>query len=440
MTHIHYTSFSFDGQWMVTLESRDTLTEITMKIWKYSMDDRTYRLNTLVTNPHNPAHGTITSVKFNPTQNMIVVTSTSGEFKLFNLSIPDSDDHKDEKEHWTSLSSTSYRSLPCITSAFTPDGSVLCLSFGHIVTLWDSSECKLVEVLTYPDEDEPILFLETVGTTLLAASHSAVYIWDLLSLECIQTRRIDGIHGLTVDTVGRCKYAILEDSQIKIFDLNKPKSIASVYSSSGLVRAQFNNGHIVAFDDQDRVLMISQTSTTLPEDADFPSKLEIHKKSFFSSIYSQTTSSGMSSLVSPIPAAMLTPPQSPTAKKTTLAFLDNPSHVVPPPSVWLAKFIDSLDSLSSISLTADSVSPSSEDMPHMPEIALDSAPELPTVNKEHALRDPYVGDYKFLEKIFKTLTVSTQNPAIATNGVTNGVTNGTKTKGTFSSYYYPSGS
>jgi NET1-associated nuclear protein 1 (U3 small nucleolar RNA-associated protein 17) len=80
-----------------------------------------------------------------------------------------------------------YKNLPLHTGAFSPDGSLLAISAGNKVTLWDPESCALVGVLSPPVGLHPS---ESAVTRLVFSSRSphligttprAVIVWDLLT-------------------------------------------------------------------------------------------------------------------------------------------------------------------------------------------------------------------------------------------------------------------
>lgn len=81
---------------------------------------------------------------------------------------------------WSIRSTFSYRSMPIHASAFSPDGTIVALVHGAVITLWDVQSNVMLRVLDAGREVTKCLF---VGDRHLVAGGEGVVVWDLLSCE-----------------------------------------------------------------------------------------------------------------------------------------------------------------------------------------------------------------------------------------------------------------
>lgn len=183
-------AFSKDkaARWMATVDGRDdheTTPELYLKFWEYDDDARTYVLNTRVDAPHTKA---ITSCIFNPRENnqapMVVTTSLDGTFKIWELTHQGEARRGIEAEMaWGCRSTGFYRDMIPRCASFAADGSMLAVSYGQIITLWNPYLNTLQGVLTQPPENRPITQMTFLQNSpfLIAATKDHLYSWNLLT-------------------------------------------------------------------------------------------------------------------------------------------------------------------------------------------------------------------------------------------------------------------
>lgn len=70
--------------------------------------------------------------------------------------------------------------MPIHASAFSPDGTIVALVHGPVVTLWDVQSNVMLRVLDAGREVNKCLF---VGDRHLVAGGEGLVVWDLLSCE-----------------------------------------------------------------------------------------------------------------------------------------------------------------------------------------------------------------------------------------------------------------
>lgn len=86
-----------------------------------------------------------------------------------------------------------YKDLPGECAAFSPDGSLLAISFGQVVTLWDPSSSTLVRVLTFSADTIIGAEFSGKGAFLFARSKSQVCTWNLLTCAIVHCREFGDI-------------------------------------------------------------------------------------------------------------------------------------------------------------------------------------------------------------------------------------------------------
>lgn len=88
--------------------------------------------------------------------------------------------------YWSARSTFSYRSLPIYAAAISPDSTIVALTHGDVITLWDLATNALLSTLDSSAFDvHHLVFVGNEGRSLAAAGKgSGVALWDLLSCEC----------------------------------------------------------------------------------------------------------------------------------------------------------------------------------------------------------------------------------------------------------------
>ncbi|KIR96746.1 NET1-associated nuclear protein 1 (U3 small nucleolar RNA-associated protein 17) [Cryptococcus deuterogattii 2001/935-1] len=201
-----------DGKsvWMATMEGREGdegegggMVK-NLKMWKW-MDDR-YLVNTQFPRPHGTS--SISSVTFSPVLSAtgtssksistpnpyLLTTSNDGVAKIWQVrQSKRSEQGKVTAKkptimelYWSCRSTFNYRNLPIRASAFSSDVSILALSHGSVVTLWDVNSNILLKVLDsgLTTDVMSIGFVGKEGRWLIGGGEGkGVALWDLLSCE-----------------------------------------------------------------------------------------------------------------------------------------------------------------------------------------------------------------------------------------------------------------
>jgi NET1-associated nuclear protein 1 (U3 small nucleolar RNA-associated protein 17) len=81
---------------------------------------------------------------------------------------------------WSTRSTFSYRGMQIHASSFSPDGTIVALVHGPVVTLWDVESNVMLRVLDAGRQVNKCLF---VGDRYLVAAGEGLVVWDLLSCQ-----------------------------------------------------------------------------------------------------------------------------------------------------------------------------------------------------------------------------------------------------------------
>jgi NET1-associated nuclear protein 1 (U3 small nucleolar RNA-associated protein 17) len=146
-------------------------------------------LHTRIDNPHRDR---IHQVLFDPdpSSSLAVTIGYDGRFKFWELitaTTTTTTTLREKKEYkttsmWSCRSVGFFRDYPCRSAAFSKDGSVLAVSYGQIITLWDPSTNMLKRTLSQSapcDSVEHMAFLSQ-KPYLVASTAQTLCVWDLL--------------------------------------------------------------------------------------------------------------------------------------------------------------------------------------------------------------------------------------------------------------------
>jgi len=171
----------------------------TLKFWKFSDVNQTYELVTQVTPPHEE----ITSLAVCPTSGMVVTAGTEGKFMIWETIRLDSDGSNRANQSWRCRSVGYYRNRPAGACRFSRDGSILAISYGSVITLWNPYTLVLKKTLAFPVTDFDIHSLDFIAHTpyLVSANNSHVCVWNLLKLQIEWFTELTVIQSVVVDPI-----------------------------------------------------------------------------------------------------------------------------------------------------------------------------------------------------------------------------------------------
>ncbi|KAL1411238.1 NET1-associated nuclear protein 1 [Vanrija albida] len=189
------------SEWMATVEGRTRDEDEgggfvkTLKFWRWNGER--YIVNTQYPRPHGSEN--IASLSFSslgPDQEPLALTAcSSGTVKIWHpRQTKKSDNGKSSKKpsitdlYWTARSTFKYRSLGVSSAAFSPDGTLVALAHGNVVSLWDTESNVLVRALESAVVAKKTVFAGSEGRYLVAAGATrGITVWDLLSCEAVHT-------------------------------------------------------------------------------------------------------------------------------------------------------------------------------------------------------------------------------------------------------------
>ncbi|XP_042350455.1 WD repeat-containing protein 75 [Plectropomus leopardus] len=145
-------AFDACGDWLATVEERKqkvTELELNLKLWAFDTQTQSFVLNTTISAPHEAQ---ITAMCFchatDSQTTMLISTSKDGHFKAWQLVAPAHTE--DEGPSWSCDFVGAYHSLVPECCCFSPDGSLLAVSFQEVVTVWSPASWELLTTLSQP--------------------------------------------------------------------------------------------------------------------------------------------------------------------------------------------------------------------------------------------------------------------------------------------------
>jgi len=108
-----------------------------------------------------------------------------------------------------------YKDFSPRSADFTSDGSLLVISYNHLITLWDPTSNTLLRTLSYPPPFDHIRGVNCVPNSpfLIAYTSNNVYVWDLLSCSLSWSYNLT-VTQLSVDPIQN-RYLIYSHPQKK---------------------------------------------------------------------------------------------------------------------------------------------------------------------------------------------------------------------------------
>jgi len=196
--------FTAQGNWLVTVDVRPLTPDkyefiTTLKFWKFSEGNQTYELVTQVTPPHEE----ITSLAVCPATGIVVTAGSEGKFMIWETVTLESDGSNRSVHSWRCRSVGYYRNRPAGACKFSRDGSILAISYGSVITLWNPNSLVLKKTLAFPVTDFDIRFLDFIAHTpfLVSANSSHLCVWNLLKLQIEWFTELTVIQSIQPDPV-----------------------------------------------------------------------------------------------------------------------------------------------------------------------------------------------------------------------------------------------
>lgn len=232
-------AFSPDGSYMATYEKRvgeEGVRRTALKFWDCDPSSRTAILNSFT------EESQVRAICFSPTSSLAVVSRKDGSMKLWSRQSSDDASHFT----WACRGTIHYKERVAYGLSFSEDGSVLAVSYGDLVTVWDSASMRLVAVLDGEFAKEDVFSIHFLhgSTKLVAQSSSRLVVWDVLTMDQLwafkgqyfggiavwpSARRDPGfiINGFEVDFAVLLKKDKFISSAILLFNSGSPIPIYS---------------------------------------------------------------------------------------------------------------------------------------------------------------------------------------------------------------------
>lgn len=182
------------AEWMATVDSRASSGslsgEVSLKFWRWNAAEGRYSLNTRVDKPHE-AGGGISSMSFSAVQSgndedgagILFATTGRDDRKVKTWQLMSHAVRQGRVDtYWTPRSIFGYRNLPASQARWSPDGSLLLVSFGSFLTLWEPSSNTLAAALSCPElrRGSRMEFVGKSGRYVAMSSGKTVAVWDLV--------------------------------------------------------------------------------------------------------------------------------------------------------------------------------------------------------------------------------------------------------------------
>ncbi|RHY31298.1 hypothetical protein DYB32_003635 [Aphanomyces invadans] len=103
---------------------------------------------------------------------IVVTADNHGEFRVW---------HDPTSNGWTCRSLAQFRQVGIGAVEFSPDGSLLAVAYGSLLTLWDPATNVLQSVLSYPNAAIKDILFAANSPHVAVRTVSGVYVWSLLT-------------------------------------------------------------------------------------------------------------------------------------------------------------------------------------------------------------------------------------------------------------------
>jgi NET1-associated nuclear protein 1 (U3 small nucleolar RNA-associated protein 17) len=316
-TEVMHVAFSGSGEWMVTVDGReDQLEQASLKFWYWDKTTQQYDLNTQYNINKSEK---IRAIAYHPRKDILVSVSAGGQFKHYSVvqnrvelseasaKVHGAKHHNKQphparfevlegsaKYRWIVSSAGGYHDLEPRAACFSSDGSLLAISYQHIITLWSPETNMLLTTLTFPPDHEPITKMAFLSESqfLVACSKRRLFVWDLLScqLKWCQVIRTD---ILTTDSKSS-RFAIY--SPVGLTDWNSVIREAKSERSTQRMHEAQAEAHRMNIDDLESGLetdneSVAPSETSRPSSRIDASKMLMEEATIVHGINSGTSSS-----------------------------------------------------------------------------------------------------------------------------------------------------
>ncbi|KAG6814124.1 hypothetical protein H0H92_002119 [Tricholoma furcatifolium] len=183
--YVEQTVVSASGEWLATIDTRQAddgfRDEIHLKLWRWDVKTGRWTLNTRVDSPHG--FHNVTSVSFSSlSKPLLVTTGEDGEVKTWRVKSVKTKSGPME-EFWVARATFGFRSEVPTSASWSQDSSLLAITFGSCVALYDPTTNILCQTLVSPEgsANKSAHFIGREGRYLAVAGEHSVTLWDLIS-------------------------------------------------------------------------------------------------------------------------------------------------------------------------------------------------------------------------------------------------------------------
>ncbi|KAG6901218.1 hypothetical protein C0995_015206 [Termitomyces sp. Mi166 len=182
---VEQTSLSPSGDWLATIDARYAhdgfQNEIYLKLWRWDIKIGRWTLNTRINHPHGAQR--VTCISFSTGLDPLLVTSGEDRaVKTWRLKLVRAKSETVE-EFWVARSTFGFRYEVPHSAVWSQDASLLAITFGPYVALYDSTTNIPLQTLVSPEGNVSrfVHFLGKEGRYLVAAGENSLTLWDLVS-------------------------------------------------------------------------------------------------------------------------------------------------------------------------------------------------------------------------------------------------------------------
>ncbi|KAJ3909392.1 WD40 repeat-like protein [Lentinula edodes] len=187
-SRVECTEISSSGDWMASIDTRappeDFQGEVYLKIWHWDQRTSLWILNTRIDRPHG-LHK-ILAMSFSPRpragqESYLVTTGGDGAVKTWRLR-SDREKSQEGEGFWIARSSFSFRNEAPSHVSWSPDGSLLAVTFGTRVSLYDA--LTNIHRTTFTSPECPHAYMSHFvgrGRFLAVQGKQELVVWDIVS-------------------------------------------------------------------------------------------------------------------------------------------------------------------------------------------------------------------------------------------------------------------
>lgn len=339
-TEVTHARFSNSGKWMVTAESRDAelSVESRLKFWEYDEVLQKFVLNTSMELPHE---GCCIFAMEMSSDDILATTGPDNKFKLWALfELPNV---QKTKQVWALLKFATFRLLPCKAVDFSQDASLVSVSFGPVLTLWETSSCILKCSLTPPLKRDDVNFVRfgrsESSHLVLTASTAWLSAWNVITLCMVWTVQLRTTL-LSSDPFSNYMCAFSNKNSLFIFNPSSPSPELKIekVSESSVVAANFVHNDA---DSPQLYFLTSNQELFSLENAESAKQdlLNVEPRKHMTPFSAQIAQHANVDVVKTEKTRLVL---SKLGSEFAATILDSPAHVLPNPSLLCADILKSL--------------------------------------------------------------------------------------------------